>query len=80
MITVSIVIVHYKTPQLLIECVRSIIDTTVDLSYEIVIVDNNSEDESEMLIATNYPHVKWINTGYNAGFARANNRGIRETK
>jgi GT2 family glycosyltransferase len=79
MITVSIVIVHYKTPQLLIECVRSIIDTTVDISYEIVIVDNNSEDESEMLIATNFPHVKWINTGYNAGFARANNRGIRET-
>jgi len=79
MITVSIVIVHYKTPQLLVECVRSIIDTTVDLSYEIVIVDNNSEDESEMLIATNFPHVKWINTGYNAGFARANNRGIRET-
>ncbi len=79
MITVSIVIVHYKTPQLLVECVRSIIDTTTDISYEIVIIDNNSEDESEILIATNFPHVKWINTGYNAGFARANNRGIRET-
>ena len=79
MITVSIVIVHYKTPQLLVECVRSIIDTTTDISYEIVIVDNNSEDESEILIATNFPHVKWINTGYNAGFARANNVGIRET-
>jgi GT2 family glycosyltransferase len=79
MITVSIVIVHYKTPQLLVECVRSILDTTTDLSYEIVIVDNNSEDESEILIATNFPHVKWINTGYNAGFARANNVGIRET-
>lgn len=79
MITVSIVIVHYKTPQLLVECVRSIIDTTTDISYEIVIVDNNSEDESEILITTNFPHIKWINTGYNAGFARANNRGIRET-
>jgi GT2 family glycosyltransferase len=79
MITVSIVIVHYKTPQLLLECVRSIIDTTVDISYEIIIVDNNSEDESEMLIETNFPHVKWINTGYNAGFARANNIGIRGT-
>ena len=38
----------------------------------------NSEDESEILIATNFQKVKWINSGYNAGFARANNVGIRE--
>lgn len=79
MITVTIVIVHYKTPQLLLECVRSIVDSTKDISYEIIIVDNNSEDESEMLIAINFPQVKWINTGYNAGFARANNIGIRKS-
>ena len=42
-------------------------------------MDNHSEDESEILISTNFPNVKWINSGYNAGFARANNRGIRET-
>lgn len=76
-IDISIIIVNYKTPQLLVECVRSIVDTTKELSYEIVIVDNNSEDESEILIATNFPNVKWINSGYNAGFARANNLGIR---
>jgi GT2 family glycosyltransferase len=77
MISVSIIIVHYKTPQLLLECVHSIIDTSKDMSYEIIIVDNNSEDESETLIKTNFPQAKWINTGYNAGFARANNAGIR---
>lgn len=74
---VSIIIVHYKTPQLLLECVSSINDTTKDINYEIIIVDNNSEDESETLIKTNYSQVKWINSGYNAGFARANNTGIR---
>lgn len=79
MITVTIVIVHYKTPQLLLECVRSVVDSTKDISYEIIIVDNNSEDESEMLIAINFPQVKWINTGYNAGFARAINIGIRKS-
>jgi GT2 family glycosyltransferase len=78
-VAISIIIVNYKTPQLLLECIRSIVDTTKELSYEIVIVDNHSEDESEILIATNFPNVKWINSGYNAGFARANNRGIRET-
>ena len=78
-VAISIIIVNYKTPQLLLECLRSIVDTTKELSYEIVIVDNHSEDESEILISTNFPNVKWINSGYNAGFARANNRGIRET-
>jgi len=77
MMHVSVIIVHYKTPQLLLECVSSIIDTTKDINYEIIIVDNNSEDESETLIKTNYSQVKWINSGYNAGFARANNIGIR---
>lgn len=76
-VDISIIIVNYKTPQLLLECVRSIVDNTKDVSYEIVIVDNNSEDESEILIATNFQKVKWINSGYNAGFARANNIGIR---
>jgi GT2 family glycosyltransferase len=76
-VAISIIIVNYKTPQLLLECVRSIVDTTKELSFEIVIVDNHSEDESEILITTNFPNVKWINSGYNAGFARANNIGIR---
>ena len=76
-VAISIIIVNYKTPQLLLECVRSIVDTTKELSYEIVIVDNNSEDESEYLVSSKFPNVKWINSGYNAGFARANNLGIR---
>lgn len=76
-VAISIIIVNYKTPQLLLECVCSIVDTTKELSYEIVVVDNHSEDESEDLISTNFPRVKWINSGYNAGFARANNLGIR---
>jgi GT2 family glycosyltransferase len=76
-VDISVIIVNYKTPQLLLECVRSIVDKTKDVSFEIVIVDNNSEDESEMLITTTFQKVKWINSGYNAGFARANNIGIR---
>lgn len=74
---VSIVIVNYKTPELLKNCVSSIIESTKDLTYEIIIVDNNSEDESERLIKDILPKVNWINSGYNAGFSRANNIGIR---
>ena len=75
-IDVSIVIVNYKTPDLLRDCVHSIFIQTREVSFEIIVVDNNSEDESEQLIKSVYPEVIWLNTGYNAGFARANNLGI----
>jgi GT2 family glycosyltransferase len=76
-IDVSIVIVNYKTPDLLKECVASIIEHTEKITFEIVVVDNHSEDESEQIIKGLFPNVKWINSGYNAGFARANNIGIK---
>jgi GT2 family glycosyltransferase len=75
-IDISIVIVNYKTPDLLKDCVNSIITHTLEVTFEIIIVDNNSKDESEKLIREIFPKVKWLNTGYNAGFARANNLGI----
>lgn len=77
---ISIVIVNYKTPGLLKDCVQSIVQHTKDVNYEIIIVDNNSEDESEQIIKLVYPKVKWLNTGYNAGFARANNLGIQNAE
>lgn len=74
---VSIVIVNYKTPQLLFDCIESVYAVTKSISIEIIVVDNDSQDESEQKIKTGFPLVKWINSGYNAGFSRANNTGIR---
>jgi GT2 family glycosyltransferase len=76
-IDISIVLVNYRTPKLTKECVESIIANSSELNVEIIVVDNNSEDESESLITGLFPKVKWINTGYNSGFARANNIGIK---
>lgn len=76
----SIVIVHYKTPDLLQKCVASIYDTTPEEMIEVIVVDNDSQDNSKELIAAQFPQVNWIDSGYNAGFARANNMGIRAAK
>lgn len=73
---VSIVIVNYKTPQLLLDCVRSVYEHTIDCSFEIIVIDNDSRDESKSLLVEKYPDVIWIDMGYNAGFGRANNKGI----
>ena len=78
--TLSIIIVHYKTPELLLRCVDSIYETTPGELAEVIVVDNDSKDHSKELILQEFPQVKWIDSGYNAGFSRANNLGIRASK
>jgi len=77
---ISIVIVHYKTPQMLMDCIKSIYDNTKEIGFEIIIVDNCSEDKSEELIKSIYHDVVWVQNKSNEGFGRANNRGIKIAK
>jgi GT2 family glycosyltransferase len=76
----SIIIVHYKTPHLLDNCIASVLLSETNFQYEIIVVDNYSEDNSEDTICSKYPLIKWINMEYNSGFARANNCGIKSAK
>ncbi len=73
----SIIIINYKSAQHVLKCIKSIYKETLAHAFEIIVVDNNSEDNSETLICTAFPEVTWIQSGYNAGFARANNIGIK---
>lgn len=77
---VSIILVNYKTPGLLAQCLKSIYEHTKSCTFEIIVVDNGSEDGSEEIVHPCFPDVRWINMGYNSGFARGNNRGIEEAK
>ncbi len=77
---ISIIILHYKTPYLLHRCVKSIVNSNTRLNYEIIIVDNDSQDNSKQLILKSFTDTIWIDAGYNSGFARGNNLGIRQAK
>ena len=76
----SIIIINYKSAQHVLNCVESIYKQTVEHSFEVIVVDNDSGDDSKERILTAFPKVAWLQTGYNAGFARANNEGIRVAK
>lgn len=76
----SIIIVNYKTPKLVIDCIDSIYKGSMLSEIEIIVVDNDSQDESEQLVLSLHPTVSWIQMGYNSGFARANNAGINIAK
>lgn len=73
---VSVIIVNYKNPPLILQCVKSIVMYEHVVDYEIIVVDNNSNDNTESRLRTIYPNLKWIQMGYNSGFARANNAGF----
>ena len=77
---VSILIVHYKTLKLTTDCVRSIKEHTKGVGFEIIVIDNDSKDGAKEIIQQQNPDIQWIDMGYNAGFARANNAGIRASK
>jgi GT2 family glycosyltransferase len=77
---VSIIIVNYKTPGHLIECLATIDRETKGIDYEVIVVDNDSGDNSGDLVLRAFPATRWIDMGYNAGFARANNAGIRQSR
>ena len=59
------------------DCVESIYRQASQYSFEIIIVDNDSKDDCEEKVMAAFPSTRWLQTGYNAGFARANNAGIR---
>ncbi len=75
----SIIIVNYKTPRLLLNCLASVVQFGVQ-DTEIIVVDNFSQDDTESLLREHFPGVQFIQMGYNAGFARANNAGIQVAK
>ena len=75
----SIIIVNYKTPGLVVDCLQTIHRETREVSYEVIVVDNASGDDSESQVLQAFPSTRWIAMDYNAGFARANNEGIRQS-
>ena len=75
----SIIIVSYNTKSLLENCLRSIFQSLLNsiLKFEVIVVDNHSNDGSQELIKTQLTSVRLIENADNAGFGKANNQGIK---
>ena len=74
---VSIVIVNYNTYDLVLECIESVIKNTEEITYEIIVVDNNSPNREIEQLKKLYPQVNLILNDSNSGFGIANNIGSR---
>ena len=76
----TIIIVSYNVRQYIDQCLQSVYKALQDIDAEIIVVDNQSQDDTVSYLKTNYPQVRVIESGGNVGFARANNMGIRQSE
>lgn len=76
----SIIIVNYNSVKLICDALRSVLEHSGNFSAEWIVVDNSSVATDRTTVLAAFPFVQWVDMGYNAGFARANNAGMRLAK
>jgi GT2 family glycosyltransferase len=79
-IDISVVIVSWNVRELLKACIDSIISTQRELSVQIIVVDNASDDRSAELVRNKFTGITLIETNANIGFGPANNIGLQLAK
>lgn len=72
----SIIILNYNVRYFLELCVISVQNSIQNLDAEIIVVDNNSSDDSCAMIKTRFPNIKLIENKENTGFPKGNNIGV----
>ena len=79
MTALDIIIVNYNAREHLAACLRSLQAAPPQRPHHVVVVDNASTDGSAEAVGREFPNVHVIQMSRNAGFAAANNAGIRAT-
>jgi GT2 family glycosyltransferase len=76
----SVIILNYNVRYFLELCVLSVESALKNIDSEIIVVDNNSSDDSCEMIKTRFPNVKLIQNSENLGFPKGNNIGVAEAE
>lgn len=85
MVDLSIIIITYNTQELTLSCLASILNAKIGVSHEIIVVDNNSSDNTVREIqnfkkSNSRFRIKLILNHENIGFGQANNIGIKQAE
>jgi GT2 family glycosyltransferase len=79
-IELSVIIVNYNGSKFLENCLNSLHSKLSGISFEIIIIDNQSTDDSCAFIKKNYPNVILIESKINYGFGKGNNEAVKHAK
>lgn len=78
MTDLSIIIINYKTPEILSLCVKSLKSTVLNIHYEIIVVDVESDYKTEYFIRDSFPDIIFAPLAKNVGYSKSVNAGIKE--
>ena len=76
----SVIILNYNVRYFLEQCVLSVESALSNIDGEIIVVDNNSSDDSCAMMKRRFPNVKLIENKVNSGFPKGNNIGVAKAK
>jgi GT2 family glycosyltransferase len=79
-VNLSIIIINYKSLSLIRDCLKSVYTHKPTIDFEIFLVNNDEQQAAVLSLLQDYPDVQGRDLGYNAGFARANNEGIKQAR
>ena len=76
----SVIILNYNVRYFLELCVLSVQKALSTIDAEIIVIDNNSSDDSCAMMKQRFPNVKLIENKENSGFPKGNNIGVAQAK
>ncbi|CEK12662.1 glycosyltransferase family 2 protein [Chthonomonas calidirosea] len=72
----SVIILNWNTCELLQACLQSLFESSETVSFEVIVVDNASEDESREMVTQHFPQVRLLVNPRNVGFGAGNNAAL----
>ena len=72
----SVIIVNYNVKYFLEVCLHSVFKAAAGIDTEVIVVDNDSKDDSCAMVRAKFPQAKLIENKDNKGFSKANNQGV----
>lgn len=76
----SVIILNYNVRYFLELCVLSVQSALETIDGEIIVIDNNSSDDSCAMMKQRFPNVKLIQNSENVGFPKGNNIGVAQAQ
>jgi GT2 family glycosyltransferase len=76
----SVIILNYNVRYFLEQCVLSVQKAIQNIEAEIIVIDNNSSDDSCAMMKERFPHIKLIENKENLGFPKGNNIAVKEAQ
>jgi GT2 family glycosyltransferase len=79
-VDLSIIIVNWNSKDYLVKAIASVEAETKGIEFEVVVIDGGSFDGCDEMLQQSYPHVVFIQSDKNIGFAKANNEAFKMSR